>query len=316
MKDRKIKLYKKNKKEIPIFFATDDNYIPFLDVALRSLIDNASKNYNYIINILNTGLKEDNMKAIKLLENDNFKIVFRNISDKIDGIRNKLRNVYHFSVVMYYRIFIESLFPEYDKVLYLDCDIVVLGDVSKLFNTNINNCLLGAVKEQVVNGRKEFRDYAKVAVGVDPQNYFNSGILVMNLKKFREQKIEDQFVYLVNKYNCDVIDPDQAYLNFLCRDQVRYLPNGWNKEPLLDQLEGDLNIVHYALYQKPWQYDDVIDGEYFWKYANKSPFCNLILQKKNAFGPKEHEEKVAATIDIVAHAGRIAASDYTFSKKL
>ena len=53
MKDKKIKLYKKDKKEIPIFFATDDNYIPYLDVALRSLISNASKNYNYVINILN-----------------------------------------------------------------------------------------------------------------------------------------------------------------------------------------------------------------------------------------------------------------------
>ena len=115
MKDKKIKLYKKDKKEIPIFFATDDNYIPYLDVALRSLISNASKNYNYVINILNTGLKEDNKKIIKLLENDNFTIIFRDISDKVEYIKNKLKNVYHFSMVTWYRLFIQSLFPQYDK---------------------------------------------------------------------------------------------------------------------------------------------------------------------------------------------------------
>jgi lipopolysaccharide biosynthesis glycosyltransferase len=102
----------------------------------------------------------------------------------------------------------------------------------------------------------------------------------------------------------------------LCKNKIYFLPESWNSIPSASPLKEKKNIVHYALYKKPWQYDDVIDGEYFWKYANKSPFYNLILQKKTAFGPKEHEEKVAATIDIVAHAGRIAVSDYTFSKKL
>ena len=65
MKNKNIKLYKKNPKIIPIFFATDDNYVPFLEVALRSLIKNASKEYKYVINVLNTGLNKEKTDIVK-----------------------------------------------------------------------------------------------------------------------------------------------------------------------------------------------------------------------------------------------------------
>ena len=129
----------KTSKEIPIFFATDDNYIPCLYVAVSSLIENASRDFKYIINVLNTGLKQENKDIIKGLENDNFTINFCDISEKVSDIKSQLRDIYHFSVVMYYRLFIESLFPQYDKALYLDCDIVVLGDIAELFNTELDN---------------------------------------------------------------------------------------------------------------------------------------------------------------------------------
>ena len=102
---KNIKLFSRPNRVIPIFFATDDNYIPFLEVALRSLIDNASRNYNYNIHILNTGLKEENKAVIKTLEDKNFKIFFEDISNVIEPIKKNLKNVYHFSLVMYYRVF-------------------------------------------------------------------------------------------------------------------------------------------------------------------------------------------------------------------
>ena len=72
-----------DRKEIPIFFSTDDNYIPFLAVAIRSIIDNASSDYNYKINVLNTGLKDENKNKIKKLETSNFEIEFINIDKKL-----------------------------------------------------------------------------------------------------------------------------------------------------------------------------------------------------------------------------------------
>ena len=77
MKTKKITLAKKKQKEIPIFFATDDNYMPFLDVSINSIITNASKKYKYIINVLNTGLRKENVDIVKRQENKNFTIIYK-----------------------------------------------------------------------------------------------------------------------------------------------------------------------------------------------------------------------------------------------
>ena len=305
-KNIQLKLKNNSKTSpIPVFFATDDNYIPYLEVALRSLIDNASKKYTYNIHILNTGLLEENKNAIMQLANKNFKIFFEDITGSIAPIKAMLKDVYHFSIVMYYRLFIEKLFPQYDRVIYLDCDIVVLGDISKLYNTYLGGNLVGACQEQVINSNETFKRYAREAVGVVPEKYFNSGILLMNLKKFREDKICEQFMYLINTYNFDVVDPDQAYLNVLCYGKVKYLSNGWNKEALPLKLEGKLNIVHYALYKKPWQYDDVLNGEYFWNYAKKCTMYNKILLSRQNFDDTKKKAKEQSNIEIVEHALKI-----------
>ena len=132
------------------------------------------------------------------------------------------------------------------------------------------------------------------------------------------QKRQTIFSYLCGclKYDFDLLDPDQAYLNYLCRDKIYILPNGWNKEPMELPCEGKKNIVHYALYKKPWQYDDVMDGEEFWRYARQSAFYEKILENKAAFNDAEKAKKEAAAQEILEHAKEIVVSDQTFSKTL
>lgn len=301
---------------IPIFFSVDDEYIPYLDVAIASLIENASKSYKYRLVIMHTGLKTENITKIKLNERDGFAIDFIDISKDVDRIKAKLKNVYHFSVVTYYRLFIASLFPEYDKIVYLDCDLVVLGDISELYNVELGDNILGAAPEQFVQNTDEFRIYAERALGVDPDGYVNAGVLVMNLAEFRKNEIENKFISLITEYDFDLIDPDQAYLNYLCLDKIHILPNGWNKEPMALECEGKKNIVHYALYKKPWQYDDVMYGEYFWHYAKTSPFYDEICLSRQSFGESERRENKAMAKEILEHAMNIVNSDETFSKRL
>ena len=303
-------------KEIPIFFSTDDNYIPYLDVAIRSLIANASTDYTYRIIVLNTGLSEDNISTVKKNERKGVSIDFKDISAEVENIRSHFKNMYHFSVVTYYRIFIASLFPEYDKIIYLDCDLVLLGDVSKLYLTDMGDSILAACPDQFVSRTYEFRQYAEKAIGVDPDGYVNAGVLLMNLTEYRKCKIEEKFVDLITGFDFDLVDPDQAYLNYLCRGKIFTLPNGWNKAPTPIPCEGEKNLVHYNLYKKPWQYDDVIDGEYFWIYAKTSPFYDLICERRQSFGEAERAAKDAAAGDILKHAMAIASSDNTFQNKL
>ncbi len=309
-------IYNIGADEIPIFFSTDDQYLPYLDVAVSSLIENASKEYKYRIIVLNTGLDPAAAAKLKERERPGFAIDFVDISEDLKNIKSRFKNVYHFSIVTYYRLFIASLFPQYDKVIYLDCDIVVLGDVSELYFTDIGENIIAAAPEQFVQNTHEFRTYAEKALGVDPDVYVNAGVLVISLDRFREEMIEKKFVDLITAYDFDLLDPDQAYLNYLCRDKIHVLPNGWNKEPMPLPCEGEKNIVHYALYKKPWQYDDVLDGEYFWYYAKRSRFYDVILQRREAFDENERAKKESAASEIIVHAGRIVASDYTFLKML
>ncbi|MBO5778421.1 MAG: glycosyltransferase family 8 protein [Clostridia bacterium] len=304
------------RKEIPIFFSTDDAYIPYLDVAIASLIDNASKDYRYRIIVLNTGVSSESISLIKKNEQDGFTIDFIDISRNLETIQSHFKNVYHFSVVTYYRLFIASLFPEYDKIIYLDCDLVVLGDISKLYQIDLGDNILGAGPEQYVQHTAEFRQYAQIALGVDPDQYINAGVLVINLAEYRKKRIEEKFIEMITQHDFDLLDPDQAYLNYLCQNKILILPNGWNKEPTLLPCEGEKNIVHYALYKKPWQYDDVIDGEFFWHYAGKSRFYRRILQNRAAFTEDEKAKHEYAAKEILEHAKVITESDYTFAKQI
>ena len=303
-------------REIPIFFSTDDNYIPYLDVAVHSLIANASKDYSYRIIVLNTGLSPDNIAKVKQSEREGFAIDFVDISKNVKDIKSRFKNVYYFSIVTYYRLFIASLFPQYDKILYLDCDLVVLGDISELYNTELGDNILGAAPDQFVCNTREFRTYAEKAIGVNSDTYFNAGVLVISLEQFRKNNIENKFINLITEHDFDLLDPDQAYLNYLCFEKTHILPNGWNKSPAETVCEGNKNIVHYNLYKKPWQYDDVIDGECFWEYAKLSPFYELILDRKAKFGEKEKAAGDVMAREILLHANRIVVSDNTFAKKL
>lgn len=304
------------KGEIPIFFSTDDNYIPFLDVTIRSLIANASKDFQYKIIILNTGLNKEKTKKIEELENDNFSIEFADISDAVKDIKDVLPNEQHFGLATWYRLFIQSLFPQYDKILYLDCDIIVLGDISELYFTDLEDNYIAGVIENWILHSPVFSYYTKEAVGIESKYYINAGIMVMDLAKFRENQIEQKFVELINTYNFDVIDPDQSYINYLCRGKIKYLPFEWNRTPLeIVECESP-KIVHYALGAKPWHVPDMFLGFYFWEYAKDSPFYDEIVKMRDSFDNLAKLKKERAGIDIQIKAYEYADGENTFKKKL
>lgn len=306
----------KVRKEIPIFFSTDDNYVPFLTVALHSIVENASKEYDYKIIILNSELKEESVKQILAFENENFKVEFADVNKKIKDVAKNmtlgLRDYYSNSI--YYRIFIPSLFPDYDKALYLDADIVVIDDISKLYFEELGDNLLGAITDDVVNGNDSFKKYSETVLGIKPTQYFNSGILVMNLKELRKFEIENKFVHLIGTYNFDTIAPDQDYLNYLCRGKVKYIHKGWDKMPMEDNdfSDDDLHLIHYNMFRKPWHYSEVPYEDFFWNYAKKSSYYDDLLEMKATYSDEQKRKDDLAGIDLVKRSERIMDSKATF----
>lgn len=308
----------KQKKEIPIFFASDNNYVPFLAVSIKSMLDNASKAYFYNIYVLTENISEKNMKRIKKYETQNSKINFVDLSKYITKIKDRLTSTLrdYYTESIFYRIFIASLFPNLKKAIYLDCDIVVLGDISKFYNIKLENNILGAVIDDVICGNEDFKIYAKYGVGVDHTKYFNSGVLLMNLDEYRKQKIQERFVYLLIKHNFETAAPDQDYLNVLCKNKVKYIDKGWDKMSTDKNFDGKLNLVHYNNFRKPWLYNDVPYEEHFWKYANKTDFYQDILEIKNSFTPEMDKAKIEGAIKLVEQTKAIVASDKNFYKVL
>ena len=265
-------------KEIPVFFAVDNGYIPFLGVALSSLIENTSKENKYAIKVLYTSVTEENKARIKKYERENISIEFVDLNKQLEEIKGKLYTRNYFSNTTYYRLFIPELYPEYDKAVYIDSDTVCLSDIAELYNTDMGDNLIAAVSDGAVQTIKPFQDYVERVVGVaDYNNYFNAGVIVMNLKELREYKFEEKFIYMLGKIRFEVAQ-DQDYLNRLCKGRVKILDFSWNRMPIMGKRDGDINLIHYNLGAKPWYFDDVLYQEYFWKYAEKTEFYNEIKE--------------------------------------
>lgn len=288
----------KNKNIIPVFFAVDDGYIPFLAVSLKSVIDNASEENEYKIKILYTNVSEENMVKIKNYKSQNIDIEFVDVKKQLEAIKDKLYTRNYFSNTTYYRLFIPEMYPEYKKAVYIDSDTVCLTDIANLYNIDIGENLIAGTPDGVIQAIDVFQDYVERVVGVsDYNNYFNAGIIVMNLEELRKYKFQDKFIYMLGKVRFEVAQ-DQDYMNRLCKGRVKLLDFSWNRMPIMGKQSGDINIIHYNLGAKPWYFDDVLYQEYFWKYAEKTDFYNEIKEigEKYTEADKEKDDANSAKL--------------------
>jgi len=299
---------------IPVFFASNDKYVPYLDVAILSIVENSSKENNYEIIVLKTDISEENQNKLLKHARDNIAIKFYDVNAILEPIKKQLPDMFYYTLAAYYRLFIETAFPQYDKAIYLDCDLVLMTDIAKLYNEDLGDNLVAAVFEQNTDRDERFTNYVKGIIGIPPKTYFNSGVMLMNLKEFRNFKVQERFLNMLTTYNFDCLAPDQEYLNTICHGRVKYLPTGWNKHSFPEPPEGELNICHYALANKPWHYADTINGEHFWNYAKKSQFYNDILNEFNNFSEEDKKRDYQMFLNLLDSIEKIKTSERTIKK--
>mgnify|MGYP000260214292 FL=1 len=314
-------MYKKQEL-IPIFFTIDDGYAPYLHVALISLIKNASKDRRYKIIVVYQELNEENRNNLAKLVEDypNFEMEFKFMKQSLDmitdRIENRLRSDY-FTMTIYFRIFIPDMYPEYDKAIYIDSDIIVSGDISELYDTDMHDNLIGVVTDGSVNDVPELQRYMTESLGLKLGDYFNSGMLLMNMKELRNVHLAEHFLYLLNKYHFDCVAPDQDYLNSMCYGKIEYLDSCWDAMPNRNKPEiENPKIIHYNLFDKPWCYDDIQYQDYFWEYAKQSVYYDKIKAYKAAYTDKQKEDDHAHLLDLFRRAGTNADTEVTFRKVL
>lgn len=280
---------------VSIFYACDDNFIKYTIVSIRSLIDNANKEREYLIHILNTGVSEDMRKATMALETENIKITFVDVQERLESISEKLPIRDYYSKSTYYRLFIAEMYPQYDKALYIDSDTVILGDICELYDVVMGNNYVAASRCQVIVQTNVYGEYVEKVMGIDRNSYFNAGVLLINCKAFRANNVLMKFVKLLNEYTF-VVAQDQDYLNVLCHNKVLWMEPGWNTEVYgkLPVAENKIKLIHYIFASKPWHYEDCRLKSYFWNYAKKTSVYEQIVNELNNYTDEQKEGDVAS----------------------
>ena len=300
------KMLTTNNTKINLFFACDDNYVPFMAVTISSIQKYMSPENNYRVIVMHAGnISLENQEKLTLkYTKPNFEIKFHDITNEVERIAELLHTRDYYSKATYYRLLIPNLYPQMDKALYIDSDIVVLDDIANLFNTDLGENYVGAIHDGAVETVPPFQEYVCNVIGCEKQeDYFNAGVLLMNLKKMREVDFENKFLSLLSRVKFDVAQ-DQDYLNAICCNKVKHIDAGWNTMPI-ESLEidpNDVKLIHYNLSFKPWHKDGILYGDIFWDHAKDVDYYNIILNIKRNY-PKEKIEKADnETNNLIANA--------------
>jgi len=275
---------------IDIGFTINDRYAQHMAAGMASILCNAKPETNFNFYVLNAGdITFDSKRRLNELKQiHDFNIYYVNVNN--DDFRE-----YKFGshISTNYRIKLPSLLPHLDKILFMDVDLVVMEDLSDLWNTDIENYYMAAVADPCQNLQKE-RVTSKFPEKFPPK-MFNIGVTLLNLKKWREDKIEDKILEGMKWFSAtyERCWPDQSVMNMIQKDAIKVLPGRYNACPLLayvhtapfsydDQQECEEvfkspAIVHYAAAPdiKAWLMPELPYADLYWKYLRLTPFYEM-----------------------------------------
>lgn len=276
---------------IPVVFATDDGYAFPTGVAIASLLKNKKKDTKYKIYLITPELSEDNLCKLRSFNDKTCQIEIIYAKDLLNGMKATLEKVTNTD---YYRLMLDTILLKEDKVIALDGDLIVLDDLTDLYNIDLEENYIGGCyfrPHDIYN-----RAYVQNVLTLDEGKRINIGVMLMNLKKLRQDGIQEKFLSKIGQF--DVMSED--IINYVCKDRIKYIPVKYNynlhfykyKDLLKgcpvysdnEYLRAERNpaIFHYTL-EKPWKVDVVYRQRAFEFYKNKSPYkrTKLRIKKKN-----------------------------------
>ncbi|MDR2233168.1 MAG: glycosyltransferase family 8 protein [Tannerella sp.] len=206
--------------EIPLVIAFTPNYfIPAATTLLSVFESSNSDDRFHIICLLSEELPERLKKKIYLVGGERARFSFVNLQGRLSDIYVDSK----YTVAASYRLLLPDLLPEYDKVMYIDCDVVVRNNLAQLYHSvNLEHNYLAAVYEATL----DFQEEHLHQIGCDPSAYINSGFLIMNLALLRQDNIVEKFI---EASKADYLEfPDQDVLNVVCKNRIFGLPPIYN----------------------------------------------------------------------------------------
>ena len=286
--------------DVVIVFACSESFVPYLSVATQSIVDNASASRRYDIIVLTRDLSPTSMITLsRQTKGANVGIGFLDVDAALGDI--KLPHHGHFRPETYFRLLAPQLLPNVDKAIYLDSDLIVNADIAELYDYDVEGYKLGATRDADTIGQIDGYDetvgpYLHDELGMDdPHDYFQAGVLLMNLAELRRTVTPEEFLRISTERMWKWLDQD--VLNKVVNGEYVRIPMNWNylmdwqhlrrthiianaPDDVRAEYEAarqDPKIVHFAgPDNRPWLYPDADGAELFWGYARRSPYLEEI----------------------------------------
>jgi lipopolysaccharide biosynthesis glycosyltransferase len=207
------------------------------------------------------------------------------------------------------------MFPEIDKAIYIDSDTIVLEDISKLYDVELGDFLLGACHEQAMEQIDVYGTYVESVIGISRNAFFNAGVLLLNTRAIRNFQVLDKFIYYLGVYDF-IVTQDEDYLNLVCKDNVLWLDQRWNTE-LTDGLVYDYdineaNILHFIMVNKPWHYHNCRGADIYWSYAKSTSVYDELKTELESYTDEERKRDALSAEQLAQMAIDEAAREDNF----
>lgn len=263
-------------KNINVCFICDKKYSMPTSVAIQSLVMNSNKKTKYNVYVVGVDLDEQISNIFQKLKSGHVNIFVMNINNKYESISADHGYVSKAGLL---KFDLPNIFSNLDKILYLDCDMLILKDLKELYSIDLKNKYAAVVKDMA--GTLE-EGHAK---RLKHKDYFNSGMMLLNLKKMREDNLSEKLLdYKLHKDIKHFMDQDS--LNYVFKENVIYVspiynnmaPNqlNYSDKEISDFYDIKFNltldntvILHLTNYRKVWDYEDVWGRTLWMKYYNE-----------------------------------------------
>lgn len=276
-----------------VIYASDERGVMPLGIAMHSLVKQAAGNTRYDVYVLSNGITAASRARLgRLTESprNRHRIIFVDVPPTL--LAGHLETE-AWPVAAWARIFIPQLLPDVEGVvLYLDIDTLVCQDLHELLTTPLNGKAVGAVLEHLSHAGSHFN--ARLGIPESAPGYFNSGVLLMDLDRFRDQGLVQQILEYAATHRQQLFCPDQDALNGVLCNNLQPIHHKWNWHdgltrlmlkrsrtsrlnrgaPIEHAVEAALRpgILHYQGANKPWRYNYRIERERYTQAIRESGF--------------------------------------------
>ncbi|MDD5923974.1 MAG: glycosyltransferase family 8 protein [Clostridia bacterium] len=281
-------------KEINIAVAFNDKFCMPASVMLHSLFKNSGERKISLFLMYNSLSKENRAKIQKQVTSYGGR--YNDICIDLTTFKDaSLANNPLYSVEIYYRILLPYI-TELDRILWLDADIIVNGDIAELYDIDLGADYMAACID--VGEKDGRRNEIKGILGIQDQTYFNTGVLLMDCAKIRNNISQDEFFNAIDKYSDHLVCPDQDVINHVLGNKTLIIDEKYNYQGHMTQRVEDTFITHF-IYKKPWNIDYYgFCDDVFWKYAQDigylDEYKNYIKARKSIEKKNLRAERFAA----------------------